>query len=66
MLKVLNDDEQVSRYTICEDGTVRDIFRTHLNSIKLFNIFCIVLIIDSTYKTDKYWLPRKHAICDCH
>ncbi|XP_058783103.1 uncharacterized protein LOC131657758 [Vicia villosa] len=35
---------------------VRDIFWTHSESIKLFNKFPNVLIIDSTYKTNKYLL----------
>lgn len=43
---------------MCEDGEiVRDIFWGHLDSIKLFNTFINVLIIDSTYKTNVYKLP---------
>ncbi|XP_050896317.1 protein FAR1-RELATED SEQUENCE 6-like [Lathyrus oleraceus] len=58
LLKLFYDNSHVSRYRTCEDGvTVRDIFWTHPNSIKLFNMFPIVLIIDSTYKTNKYRLP---------
>ncbi|XP_058747045.1 uncharacterized protein LOC131620037 [Vicia villosa] len=48
----------VSNIKAYEDkDTVRDIFWTHPESIKLFNIFLTVLIIDSTYKTNKYRLP---------
>ena len=34
-----------------------DIFWTHLDSVKLLNAFNIVLLMDSTYKTNKYRLP---------
>ena len=47
----------MSRYRTYEDGvTIRDIFWTHPDSIKLFNTFSIVPILDSTYKTNKYRL----------
>ena len=36
---------------------IKDIFWAHLESIKLFNTFPTVLIMDSTYKTNKYRLP---------
>ena len=32
-------------------------FLAHPNSIKLFNMFSTVLVLDSTYKTNKYRLP---------
>ena len=57
-LKLLDDNSYVSRYRTYDDGvTVRDIFWTHPDSIKLFNTFSTVLILDSTYKTNKYRLP---------
>ena len=37
--------------------TVRDIYWTHPDSIKLFNTFPTVLVMDSMYKTNKYRLP---------
>ncbi|XP_050915675.1 uncharacterized protein LOC127130752 [Lathyrus oleraceus] len=44
-----------SKYQACDDElAARDIFWTHPNFIKLFNTFFTVLIIDSTYKTNKY------------
>lgn len=50
-LKFLEDDHYVSRYTVCKDKSiVRDIFWSHPDSIKLYNTFFIVLIIDSTLK----------------
>lgn len=51
MLKLLEDDTYVSRYIVYEDKvTIRDIVWSRPDSIKLFNIFPTVLIIDSTYK----------------
>ncbi|XP_050909874.1 protein FAR1-RELATED SEQUENCE 5-like [Lathyrus oleraceus] len=60
LLKLLDyrSNSYVSRYRTYEDGvTVRDIFWTHPDSIKLFNTFPTVLILDSTYKTNKYRIP---------
>ena len=37
-----------------ESQTVQDIFWTHPKSVKLFNNFPTVLIMDSTYKTNLY------------
>ncbi|CAK8560404.1 unnamed protein product [Lathyrus sativus] len=57
LLKLLGDNNYVSRYRTCDDGvTIQDIFWTHPDSIKLFSAFLIVLILDSTYKTNKYML----------
>ncbi|XP_050915419.1 uncharacterized protein LOC127130456 [Lathyrus oleraceus] len=57
LLKLLDDNNYVSRYQTCKDGvTIRYIFWTHLDSIKLFIMFPTVLILDSTYKTNKYRL----------
>ncbi|KAJ1393023.1 OTU domain [Sesbania bispinosa] len=36
---------------------VRDIMWAHPDAVKLLNLFHIVLIIDTTYKTNKYRLP---------
>lgn len=58
LLKLLDDNHYVSRYKVCEDGeSVQDIFWTHFDSIKLFDIFPRIINIDSTYKTIKYKLP---------
>jgi len=40
-----------------ESQTVQDIFWTHPTSVKLFNNFPTVLIMDSTYKTNLYRMP---------
>ena len=42
---------------IDESEVVRDIFWVHLDSVKLLNIFHIVLVMDNTYKTNKYRQP---------
>ena len=48
LLKLLDENNYVCRHRRGDDGvTVRDIYWTHLDSIKLFNTFPIVLIIDS-------------------
>lgn len=47
----------MSRYRTCADEvTVRDIFWTHPDPIKLFNTFPIVRIFDLTYNANKYRL----------
>ncbi|XP_068504159.1 protein FAR-RED IMPAIRED RESPONSE 1-like [Phaseolus vulgaris] len=42
-----------------EEGTnvVQDLFWTHPDSVKLLNAFNIVLMMDSTYKTNRYRMP---------
>lgn len=40
-----------------KSDAVRDIFWAHPDAMKLLNVFHIVLIIDSTYMTNKYRLP---------
>lgn len=42
-----------------EDGcdSISDIFWAHPESVKLFNTFPTVLLLDSTYKTNRYGMP---------
>ncbi|KAI5392686.1 hypothetical protein KIW84_060021 [Lathyrus oleraceus] len=47
LLSLKHDDSEV----------VREIFWAHPDSVKLLNIFPIVLVMDSTYKTNKYRQP---------
>ena len=57
-MKLLDENNYVCRHRQGDDGvTIREIFWTHSDSVKLFNTFPTVLIIDSTYKTNKYKLP---------
>ncbi|KAI5436541.1 hypothetical protein KIW84_022873 [Lathyrus oleraceus] len=53
------DPENVTRITQKKDDSevVRKIFWAHPDSVKLLNIFPIVLVMDSTYKTNKYRQP---------
>ncbi|XP_050910017.1 uncharacterized protein LOC127123881 [Lathyrus oleraceus] len=63
LLKLFNDNSYVSRFRTGEDEvTVRDIFWNHRDSIKLFNMFPVVVILDSTNKTNKYRLPLLEMI----
>ncbi|XP_058733982.1 protein FAR1-RELATED SEQUENCE 5-like [Vicia villosa] len=63
LLKLLGDNQYVSSFRTCEDNvTVRDIFWTHPKSIKMLNAFPTVLVIDSTYKTNKYRFPLLEII----
>lgn len=45
-----------------ESQVVRDIFWAHLESVKLLNMFPSVLVIDNTYKTNKYMQPFFEAV----
>ncbi|XP_050889051.1 uncharacterized protein LOC127094235 [Lathyrus oleraceus] len=64
LLKLLDDNSYVSRYRTCKDEVVvRDIFWTYPNYIKLFNMFPIMLILDSTYKTNEYILSLLEMVC---
>lgn len=62
-LKLLDDNCYLSRYQTCKNEiSVRDIFWTHPGSIKLFNMFPTMLILDSTYKTNKYRHPLLNMV----
>src|SRR4051812_42758220 len=55
---MLDANKYVSWYRTCDDkAMVQDICWTRPDSIKLFNTYPTVLILDSTYKTNKYRLP---------
>ena len=41
---------------------VSDIFWTHPDSLKLLNAFSNVLLMDTTYKTNKYRLPLLEVV----
>ncbi|KAJ1391177.1 MULE transposase domain [Sesbania bispinosa] len=45
-----------------DSHVVRDIVWTHPDAMKLLNIFHIMLIIDTTYKTNKYRLPLLEVV----
>jgi hypothetical protein len=58
LFKCLTDGNYTYSHRLLSDNqTVSDIFFSHPESIKLFNLFPTVLVMDSTYKTNKYRLP---------
>ncbi|XP_073223377.1 protein FAR-RED IMPAIRED RESPONSE 1-like [Cicer arietinum] len=58
LFKLIEDAKYVCWNRKREDSDVmRDIFWAHPDSVKLLNLFPIVLIMDSTYKTNKYRMP---------
>nr|ABN05752.1 Ovarian tumour, otubain, related [Medicago truncatula] len=58
LLKSLVDNGYVYHCRKYPDSKViSDVFWAHLDSIKLFNTFSTVLVLNSTYKTNKYRLP---------
>ncbi|XP_057426429.1 PKS-NRPS hybrid synthetase cheA-like [Lotus japonicus] len=58
LLKKLDGDKYV-HFERHEPGSevIRDVFWAHPNAIKLFNTFPYVVIMDCTYKTNKYAIP---------
>ncbi|CAJ2645087.1 unnamed protein product [Trifolium pratense] len=59
LLQLLDDAKYVSWNRRKDDGSdvLSDIFWAHPDSIKLLNLFPIVLVMDRTYKTNKYRQP---------
>ncbi|PNX99088.1 protein FAR1-related sequence 5-like [Trifolium pratense] len=60
LCKHLDDNKYFFEYrTIVEDGAehLQDIFFAHPKSVSLFNSFLTVLMMDSTYQTNKYKMP---------
>ena len=58
LMKQLNECKYVEWHRKDESNDcVRDLFWAHPTSIQLLNAFCSVLIMDCTYKTNRYRLP---------
>ncbi|KAL2323773.1 hypothetical protein Fmac_028152 [Flemingia macrophylla] len=58
LLKLLEHDRYVYWHRKMDDSDIiRDMFWTHLDAIKLLGAFNTVLLIDTTYKTNRYQLP---------
>ncbi|XP_004506414.1 uncharacterized protein [Cicer arietinum] len=58
LLKLLEAEKYACWSRIHKDSNVvRDMFWIHSDSITLLNMFPLVLIMDITYKTNKYKLP---------
>jgi alpha-glucosidase len=63
-MKCLVEGKYLYTHIVLSDTkTLSNILWVHPNSVKLFNTFSTVLIIDSTYKSNKYWLPLLQYIC---
>jgi len=58
-LMMLLERDNYIHWSRCHEYSevVSDIFWTHPDSVKLLNAFSIVVLMDSTYKTNKYRLP---------
>ena len=58
-LMMLLERDQYIQWSRCyqDSKVVSDVFWTHPDSVKLLNAFSIILLMDSTYKTNKYRLP---------
>jgi len=58
-LMMLLEQDMYVQWSRFEEGTnvVQNLFWTHPDSVKLLNAFNIVLMIENTYKTNKYRMP---------
>lgn len=58
LIKCLEGKNYVYQYrTVGETSCIQDIFFAHPKSVKLFNSFPSVLVMDCTYKTNRYKMP---------
>jgi len=63
LLKNLSEQSYIEIHGSCPNkDTVKDILWAHLTSIDLLHVFPHVLIIDCTYKTNRYWLPLMEIV----
>ncbi|RZB91207.1 hypothetical protein D0Y65_023565 [Glycine soja] len=56
-MKLLERDQYIHWHRLKDEDVVRDIFRCRPNVMKLCNACNLVVLIDSTYKTNRYRLP---------
>jgi hypothetical protein len=57
LFKCLSDGKYTYSIRLLSDNqTISDVFFSHPESIKLFNFFPVVVVIDSMYKKNKYKL----------
>lgn len=63
-LLILIHDEKYMCWTRNKEdsGVVTDIFLTHSDSMRLLNVFHLVLIFDYTDKTNRYMLPQLEIV----
>ena len=64
LMMLLERDKYIHWHRVHESSrVVSDIFWTHPDSLKLLNEFNNVLLMDTTYKTNKYRLPLLEVVC---
>ena len=63
-LMLLLERDRYVHWCRCDEvsNVVQDIFWTHPDSVKLVNSFNIVILMDSTYKTNKYRMPLLEVV----
>ena len=57
LMKLLERDQYIHWHKLKDEDVVHDIFWCHLDAMKLANTCNLVVLIDSTYKTNRYRLP---------
>ncbi|KAH1209619.1 Protein FAR1-RELATED SEQUENCE 5 [Glycine max] len=57
LMKLIERDQYIYWHRIKDEDVVRDIFWCHPDSVKLVNACNLVILIDITYKTNRYRLP---------
>jgi len=63
LMMLLEHDKYIHWHRVHESSRVlSDIFWTHPDSLKLLNAFSNVLLMDTTYKTNKYRLPLLEVV----
>jgi len=63
LMMLLERDKYIHLHRVHESSrVVSDIFWTHPDSLKLLNVFSNVLLMDTTYKTNKYRLPLLEVV----
>jgi len=63
LMMLLERDKYIHLHRVHESSrVVSDIFWTHPDSLKLLNAFSNVLLMDTTYKTNKYRLPLLEVV----
>ena len=55
-MKLLEQDQYIHWHKLKDEEFVRDIFKCHLDAVRLCNAYNLVFLIDSTYKTNRYRL----------
>jgi hypothetical protein len=65
LLCVLKESNWSFDVKVKDNGSIKNLFFAHPGSIHLAQINHHVALLDSTYKTNCYWLPLLHIIGQC-